>query len=202
MNRLLSIKLAAFLILIGTIPAQAVIPPACISGTATATATPGHALGDWMYCVDVTWDTGSQGLSHANVLLGLDFCPCACTDFPFGAEAIAGTSTGEDGDGACTVNYLAEFQCDDPSISGIEGPLVKFEPINGQDCEPDKSGTATFCFYSDWAPVNVGSPNTQLMVKFATNSCSGELSGQIPGCECGTTTTENQSWGGVKNLFR
>ena len=172
--------------------------PVCVWGTSTATATPGHPLGDWYYCITLEWGPLSHALSHWDIILGLEDCPCACSDFPFGAADTAGTS---DGEGDCTVDYSAGYHCDDPSIEGVEGPLVKFEPI-GDGCEPDKSGSGMFCFYSDWAPAPVSTPNNLALVKYATLTCSGEITGQLPGCACGTTSTKTHHWGAIKNLFR
>jgi hypothetical protein len=172
--------------------------PVCAGGNSTATSTPGHPLGDWYYCITLEWGILPHALSHWNIILDLENCECACSDFPFGAADIAGTS---DGEGDCTVSYSAGYHCDDPSIDGVEGPLVKFAPIEGE-CEPDKSGSGMFCFYSDWAPVTVSEPNDLALLKFATLDCTGEITGQLPGCTCGATSTETYHWGAIKSLFR
>lgn len=195
------IFLAAIVILI--IP-TAIQAQQCINGTSVAIHTPGNPLGEYEYCLTVTWDTGSHGLSHWNVILGLANCPCICEDFSFAAEDTAGSSNGESDlrlpDG-CTVHYMAEFLCSgDPSI-GNDEPLVKFEYIEG-DCEPGPSGTGTFCFYSDWPPEAVPTPNALLIVKYAGYTCTGELTGDLPVCTCGPVSTESSTWGSIKELFR
>ena len=188
----------AILITVTFASAQSITRPVCLTGTSAATATPGHPLGEWHYCITVSWGPLSHGLSHWDMILDLSGCVCACNEFPFAAEDTAGTSDGEDD---CTVYYLTEYQCDDPSLDGVEGPLVKFEPID-DSCEPDKSGSGTFCFYSDWPPVNITTPNGLGLIKFATLSCNGEITGQLPGCSCGSTSIEQTGWGKIKSIFR
>ncbi len=188
----------ALLLAFGFANAQSISQPFCMSGTSIATATPGHPLGEWEYCITIDWGSLSHALSHWNIILDLSNCICACDEFPFAAADTAGTS---DGEGDCIVYYEASFHCDDPSIDGVEGPLVKFDVIDN-GCEPDKSGTGTFCFYSDWPPVNISTPNQLGLIKFATLNCTGEITGQLPGCSCGSTSTELDAWGKIKAIFR
>jgi len=174
----------------------------CVSGSSVATHTPGHPLGEWEYCVTVDWSTGAYAVSHLDVLLGLLDCPCICDEFPFAAEDTAGSSGGTRATPPCAVSYAASYECaGDPSTPGEEGPLVKFEPYGGE-CEPGPSGTGTFCFYTDWPPRSVQTPNSLLLIKYGPESCSGELTGDLPLCSCGETATEQRGWGWVKKLFR
>lgn len=190
-------------------PAQSLVIPPCISGNCTAEFV-GDTLGDWKYTIDVAWGPVAHGLSHLNLVLGFDGCECACDAFSFGAPDSAGYSYGPSGfakaadePDTCLVRYRAEYECGgDPSIPGDEGPLVKWEPWEEGGCEPGPSGIGTFFFYTDWAPVSVGVPNQYLMFKYSTQSCAGEVTGVVPACTCGPTSTEATSWGGVKNLFR
>ena len=185
----------------GSAAAQYAVVVPCISGTSVATATPGHPLGNWQYCVSIDWNTGANALSHWDLILGLADCPCICTDFPFAAEDTAGTSSESEKD-ACTVYYRAFFDCeDDPSTEMVEGPHVKFEPWES-GCEPEQSGSGTFCFYTDWPPTAVPTPNQMLVVKYGPNVCTGMLTGELPICTCGPTATEQNSWGGIKSIFR
>jgi hypothetical protein len=189
------------LLFAGAAAAQDAVVTSCITGHSVATATPGHPLGDWRYCISIDWSTGANALSHWDLILGLAQCPCICTSFPFAAEDTAGTSS----DGvreACTVYYRAFFDCeDDPSTETVEGPLVKFEPWPG-GCVPGQSGSGTFCFYTDWPPTAVPASNAQLLVKYGSNVCTGPLTGELPLCGCGPTATEQNSWGGIKSIFR
>lgn len=198
----------ALLILLAAAPAPAgqIVVPDCISGTSTAELV-NDSLGDWKYTFTVQWGPVAHGLSHLDLLLGFAGCSCACDAFSFGAPDSAGTSNGEssdkDGDDAdtCRVRYQAQYECHgDPSIPGEEGPLVKWEPAS-QGCEPGKSGSGVFCFYSDWPPTAASEANQYLLFKFGSDSCAGHLTGMIPNCQC-ETSTESTSWGSVKSRFR
>ncbi|MBN1826616.1 MAG: hypothetical protein JW958_10135 [Candidatus Eisenbacteria bacterium] len=178
-------------------------PVDCITGTSTAELV-NHELGRYRYTIQVDWNTGTQhALSHLDLILGLGGCGCVCEHFSFGAPDTAGTSNGWLSKRNCTVSYEAGFECNgDPSIPGDEGPLVKWEPKSDPfDCEPGNYGSGSFVFYSDWAPAPVDSGNCYLLIKYATQNCCGELTGVLPECTC-VTSVENQSWGGVKKLFR
>jgi len=186
---------------VGGAAAQPAITIACISGSSTATQV-GDPLGEWMYTVNVTWNTGQHGLSHFDLILGLGGCDCVCDLFSADAPDTAGTSNGESHRDTCTVNYFLEgFHCTgDPSIPGDEGPLLKWEYFeNG--CEPGASGTGEFVFYSDWAPTSASVPNNYLLYKAGPDSCSGNLTGDLPDCTC-ATGTKSTSWTDVKELFR
>lgn len=167
----------------------------CLSGTSTV-ETVNSSLGIYKYTVMITWGPLDHGLSHWDLLLGLDLCDDLCTEPPIAFDEIAGYTDGEDCD---TVTFGGEFKCeDDPSIPGIEGPMAKFDPTDGQSCEPDKSGSGTFCFYSDLPPAQM---TIDGLIKFSTESCTGPVTGMLP--TCGTTTaTEASSWSSVKDLFR
>ncbi|MFH1279897.1 MAG: hypothetical protein ABIK65_16160 [Candidatus Eisenbacteria bacterium] len=202
-------SIALLILMAAPAPTQSLVIPPCISGNCTAEYA-GDALGEWKYTIDVTWGPVDHGLSHLNLVLGFAGCECACDAFPFGAPDSAGYSQGSSGvagavdePDTCRVRYSARYECHgDPSIPGDEGPLVKWEPEESAGCEPGPSGSGTLFFYTDWAPVAVGIPNQCLMFKYSTQSCSGELTGVLPQCTCGPTSTEATSWGGVKALFR
>ncbi len=186
--------------ILAALAAQPALAGPCASGTSTA-AFVGDPLGDYKYCATITWDTGAQGLSHLDVLLELELCPCICDLFSFGAEDTAGYSTGTTNGDTCSVYFQANFMCDgDPTVPG-SGPLVKFEYLeNG--CEPGQSGSGTFCFYSDWPPTAIANPTDNIAVKYGTNVCRGDLTGVLPECTCGSTGTEHGTWGGIKALYR
>ncbi|NNE09229.1 MAG: hypothetical protein HKN20_11765 [Gemmatimonadetes bacterium] len=167
----------------------------CLSGTATV-ETVNSSLGTYKYTVEITWGPLPHGLSHWDLLLDLDLCEDLCTDPPIAFDDVAGYTDGEDCD---TVTFEGEFQCeDDPSIPGIEGPMAKFDPIEGQSCEPDKSGSGTFCFYSDLPPAPM---TVDGLIKFSTENCRGPVTGMLPTCGA-TTGTESSSWSSVKDMFR
>jgi len=119
----LCLGLVALLLLLASSPssAQSLVVTPCVTGTSSAVYV-GSSLGDWKYTVDVSWGPLPHGVSHLNVVLGLDGCDCVCEMFPFGADDPAGSSSGPD---SCAVFYAATFECGgDPSIPGDEGPLV------------------------------------------------------------------------------
>ncbi len=177
-------------------------PPFCVQGTSEAIQV-WSPLGEWEYTLTVEWDTGvPQALSHLTLDLGLINCACVCELEPFDFDSPAGSSDGEDGGVPCTVLYDGFFVCDgDPSIPGSEGPVIKFEPFNG-DCEPGPTGSGQFVYYSDWPPGEVVTPNQIIvLIKYGGESCEGVLTGVLPICTC-PTSTRSASWGDIKRRFR
>jgi hypothetical protein len=189
---------------VGGMVAQAASADDCnLAGICTAIPNPDDPeLGAWKYCLEVAWDTGSDHtLSYIDVLLGLEACPCVCDEFPFAAQDPAGDSNGVEGRSICVVSYRAVWSClGDPSL-GIEVPLVRYNPIEQWDCVPGATGEGTFCFYSDWAPVAVTIPNELLVMRAGDDMCTGELTGVLPGCNCGPAPTSEVSWGQIKEQF-
>jgi len=157
-------------------------------------------LGTWKYTLTVEWHSGnSHGLSHLDLALGFENHECDCDDFLFNFTSPAGQSDGEHR--CCTVYYDGHFEClGDPSIPGVEFPILKFEPIS-EDCEPDNSGDGVFVFYSDWQPKAVDTPNDYLIFKAGGNSCEGELSGVLPTLGCEHVAAGESSWGQIKTLY-
>ena len=174
-----------------------------LTGTSTAVPNPDDpGLGAWKYCIEIDWITGSQyALSHANVILLLESCACVCDDFPFGSADTAGISSGVIHEsGSCTVYYYAEFNCyGDPSIPGLDVPIVKFEPYE-DECEPGPMGSGTFCFYTDWPPEQIVDSDSLLALKAGQTFCYGDLTGMLPSCQC-DVPIETAQWGVVKALF-
>src|SRR5262245_15792596 len=70
----------------------------CAEGVAAAQLV-NDPLGDWLYVVNVSWDTGRQnGLGHLDIFLGL----CSCADSSsFGTSDTSGYSTGKNGGATC-----------------------------------------------------------------------------------------------------
>ena len=57
-------------------------------------------------------------------------------------DAIIGTSGGE---GGCTVDYAGMLGCNgDPSVPGVGGITLKFEPMEDAGCEPGTSGRVLY----------------------------------------------------------
>ena len=127
---------------------------------------------------------------------------CLCQDF---ADALnwaspAGSSDGEP-DG-CTVYYDVFLECDgDPSIDGIEGILLKWEPIEDEFCEPGPVGSGTFTFFSDLPPVAIDEENLFLIEKHSGEACEGAITGVFPSLVCDPVATDASSWSRLKRLY-
>lgn len=200
MVSLRSIPALGLLVLAALIPSLATAGE-CVSGSsAAALQSSGPFAGMWKYTLTVTWDTGSQDLSHLTFDLGLDDCPCVCDEGVIRFDTPAGDSDGHLPSGEpCTVDYAGDFVCaGDPSIPEQDGPAVKWDPAEG-DCEPGRTGTGTFCFYSLNGPGAAG-PG-ELWIKFGQNTCTGPLTGDLPACNGCPTPIEPATWGAVKSLF-
>jgi hypothetical protein len=199
-NGLIFLTLAAAAVLV--IPGVSLA--ACVvEGHIEAEMIDDSMLPDYMYTLTVTWDMDSpHGLSHLDLIVDMAGGTCSCSDFHEAIyfDAISGTS---DGEYDCTVEYLAEIECNgDPSIPGVDGILFKFEPIETEGCEPGPTGTGTFVFYSDLAPVPVAEELLALVDKAGQESCSGSLTGVFPGLACDPVPTVERSMDGLKSLFR
>jgi hypothetical protein len=160
-------------------------------------------LGSWKYTIVITWDTGTvYALSHVDIQM--DYSGnCTCEEFAAVLQWLdpVGYSDGEPQ--GCSVDYEAYLECDgDPSIPGIEVPLLKFEPYELGDCEPGPTGTATFYLYSDLAPAPIMEENLFLVDKHGQLACTGLLTGQFPGLPCDPTAKKRESWGGMKQTYQ
>lgn len=174
-----------------------------ISGTITAEHISDPGLPPWQYTLVLTWDTGSPyALSHANLLMDIPGGTCTCQNFYDALYFLDPIGT-SDGDPSCTVDYRGYIECNgDPSIPGVDGILLKFEPIEGQECEPGNTGTGTFVFYSNLGPAPVDEDLLSLVDKFGQNHCFGYLAGDFPSMPCDPVDNEAKSWGTVKGFFR
>jgi len=182
--------------------ATAVASDCSISGSITAAPSGDAMLPTWQYTLVVDWNTGSNyALSHLDLLLDPVGGTCSCSDFAAALMLVnpAGVS---DGDGGCTVNYNAYLECNgDPSIPGVDGILLKFEPLE-QGCEPGPTGTATLVFYSNLGPVPVDEEILSLVDKYALQHCFGNLTGFFPGMACNPVDDQGSAWGSVHGLYR
>jgi hypothetical protein len=155
----------------------------------------------WEYCYHISWDTteyGGHGLSHSTIYLELATCECACEPGYFEHRIPAGVGVGEEG---CEVEFLSEFDClGDPHFP-VEGPTMKFEPVEGA-CEPGTVGWMHVCYYSLFPPCEPGVFPDHVAVKFGTNVELGTLEGVLPYCDCSVTPVEYPSWGAIKAMYR
>ncbi|MFH2051560.1 MAG: hypothetical protein ABIK96_03735 [bacterium] len=198
MKRLLTIALLI------TLAAGGAIAGECgISGVITGQRIDDPLLPAWQYTLVLDWDTGTPyALSHANLLMDIPGGTCTCDNF---VEALTwanpmGSGPGEDG---CTVNYNAFLECDgDPSIPEVDGILLKFEPVEGEGCEPANVGTMTLVFYSHLPPAPVDEDLLSLVDKFGQNHCFGYLAGDFPSMPCDPVDAAGTSFGTVKGFFR
>jgi hypothetical protein len=191
------------LALVATLAAAAPALATCsITGNCAAIANTDPARPGWTYTLVVTWDTGTPyALSHLDLLLDSVGARCSCADMAEGLVLVnpAGTS---DGEGGCAVPYTVALECQgDPSIPGVGGILLKFEP-NEADCQPAATGTATFTFGSPLPPVPVDEDILSLVDKYGTQHCFGQLTGVFPGMACNPVADEGRAWGAVKGLYR
>ncbi|PIV81460.1 hypothetical protein COW53_04215 [bacterium CG17_big_fil_post_rev_8_21_14_2_50_64_8] len=155
----------------------------------------------WVYTMTVTWDNDVKyALSHFDLLIDGVSGACSLADLVgvLSWDDPIGTS---DGEGGCTVSYYGDLSdIGDPSIPGVTGLLLKFEPYPG--CEPGNTGTGVFVFYSDLAPVPVDEDILSMVDKYALMYCFGHLSGMFPGLDCNPVADEAVSFGAVKGLYR
>lgn len=175
-----------------------------IAGSVSAAPNPDPScLGAWEYTLSVTWDTGSPcGLSHLDLLLAHqgEGCDCPGLDRSLNWLCPIGTSTGVPA--GCTVAYEGLLNCNgDPSVD-VTDLLLKFEPIESEECEPGPTGQAIFTLYSNYAPAPITEPNLFLVDKFGQLVCSGQLTGVFPGLPCDPTAAETDSWGHQKTTYR
>ncbi|MCP4573772.1 MAG: hypothetical protein GY838_15545 [bacterium] len=193
------LALVALLSLAGAAP---VLAQCTISGNISAAPSGDPGLPAWTYTVTVTWDTDVQfALSHLDLLIDPVGGTCGCTDIQ-SALTLLNPAGSSDGEGGCTVDYDQFLECGgDPSIPGVDGILLKFEPIE-EGCEPGTTGTAVLVFHSDIAPVPVDGDILSLVDKFANEYCFGNLSGEFPGLACNPVSGEDTAWGSVKGLYR
>ena len=207
------------MMLVLIISAQAAFAECSIDGTITASSNPDPSGPRWMYTMVVVWDTDSQySLSHFNLLMDSELGTCTCQDF---VDALSwgdpiGSSDGQPN--GCTVDYRGYLECrGDPSIPGVGGILLKFEPIhdptiadsdgiqreNEQDiCEPGPTGTGTFVFYSDLPPGTIDEDILSGVDKHGKEYCFGHMSGDFPAMACDPVGSEDTSWGALKGMFR
>ena len=84
----------------------------------------------------------------------------------------------------------------DPGISGLEGILLKFEPIDSE-CEPGTTGTLTFSFFSDYGPATIDEEVLALFDKYAGLFCSGYLIGRFPQPDPAITVDTDKATSGI-----
>jgi hypothetical protein len=195
-SRLVAAATAVVLLAAGLPAAGAVITGTCDVVSYGDPGFPGY----WQYCVDVQWDTaemGGHGMSFVNLLIGLGYCPCACSPDLILFGDVAGTGLGE---GGCELEYAGIFDCrGDPNFPDL-GPSVKFEYIDN-GCEPGETGSAHVCFYSAFGPGEHKYHTDVLGIKASTSLATGDMLGVLPVCVCGSPV-EGASWGVVKALYR
>jgi len=169
----------------------------CVDGTVTAELMDaGPFAGLWKYTVDFTWDT-PQGLSNVTLDCGFGACPEEVCDKTFAFDTPAGHSDGVPD--PCTVEYAGEFNCDGNPSAGIDDPIVKWDAINTEDCEPGPTGTGTLCFYSELGP-HPDAPLPIVIIKNGQNVCEGTIMGDCPIAPC-LVPTDEITWGGVKGKY-
>ena len=184
--------------------AQVAMAECFIGGTITASANPDPLGPVWMYTMELSWDTGNNySLSHANLLMDPGLGTCLCADFmdALSWDYPVGSSNGYPD--PCTVEYEGFLECEgDPSIPEMTGFLLKFEPIEDENCEPGPTGTGTFIFYSNLPPAPIDEEILSVVDKHANEYCFGFLAGDFPAMACDPVGNEDSSWGNLKGIFR
>lgn len=174
-----------------------------IEGAISAEMTDDPLLPAYMYSMTISWDMDSpHGLSHLDLIVDMQGGTCDCSDF-YDAISFGMYGGSSDGEYDCTVNYMAEIECQgDPSIPGVDGILFKFEPIETEGCEPGPTGTGTFVFYSDLAPAPVEEEFVALIDKASQEYCTGSVTGVFPGLACDPVSGDVRSMDSLKSLYR
>ncbi len=162
----------------------------------------GPFAGLYQYTISITWDVGRHDPSHLDLIIGLDNCLCVCDPRLFKFPSPAGTSTGINAGGGCTVPYVGSYACKgDPSIKNTTtGPAIKFEPDETL-CSTDEAGTGTFVFYSPLPPSPSDIQPNAVAIKHGYDTCYGPIIGPLPLCDC-SVPADNTTWGKVKSYYR
>jgi hypothetical protein len=186
-------------------PARAQVFTPCPLIDARVTAVPSYEpgfLGHYKYTLTVAWDVGRRDPGHLDLLLELSECLCICDSRVVSFPAVAGTSTGVNAAGACTIPYVGAYKCKgDPSIRNeFAGAALKFVPDETL-CSTDVVGSGTFVFYSPFAPGPSERQENAIAIKHGNSTCYGALVGQLPACDC-TVPAESRTWGQLKFFYR
>ena len=189
-----AVALCAIFVVAGT----SLVSAQCLSGNVTAELqTSGTYAGLWKYTATVTWDTPS-GLSNLTLDCGFGACPDEACLQTYLFDTPAGTSDGKTTTGppaSCVAEYSGEFNCSgNPSIGWMD-PIIKWDALGG-GCEPGKTGTGSFSFYTNLGPRS-DSQLPMVLIKNGQQVCSGTLTGQCPEPPC-VVPVEPTSWGKIK----
>jgi hypothetical protein len=160
--------------------------------------------GYWKYCIHIEWDVTeytTRGVSHIDVLLGLEECLTVCIPGYFAFQDTVGSGSGVAGDGTCTLQWHGMFECRGDPSTPIQEPLIKFEYFE-DGCEPDAAGWVDVCFYSVAPPTDPGTFPDALAIRYGQYWTNGDLTGVLPSCDQNYISTEMSTWGSVKALFR
>jgi hypothetical protein len=161
------------------------------------------SLGAWLYRLLVSWDTGSQyAMSHIDLIMDVDNGNCDCAELQDAINWGEYIGSGLGDPLPCLLFYEGEVLCNgDPSISE-PGIVLKFEPLESEECEPGTGGTATITFFSDYPPGTIAEPNLFLLDKYAGFVCYGPITGDFPSIPCDPVNSEETSWGLIKQLYQ
>jgi len=158
--------------------------------------------GLYRYALGGNWEVWPRALSHFDVFLMFNDCPDICGPGVVVFGDTAGISTGSTVDEApCyPVFYLGEYLCEgDPSLpEEFQASTVKFEPWEGQSCEPGTVGVGSWRFYSPLPPGPGTTHVDAALIKHGQYVCTGDVTGQLPGC---SVETSRESWGMIKARY-
>jgi hypothetical protein len=194
---------ALALLILAASGTRAISGDCSIDGTIAAARNTDPSGPLWVYTLTVDWDTGTKyALSHISLLLDAEGGTCSCGDFETTLfwDPVIGSSTNSF---SCPVDFKGYLGCNgDPSIPGVGGITLKFEPLEGEGCGPGTAGRGVFTFYSNLGPAPIDENILSLVDKYSRLSCFGHLRGFFPAMPCDPVSAESSSWGRVKGLFR
>lgn len=187
-----------FLLIVLVVPRPA---SAGVSGTATVEYGTGEFAGYWCYTIDFTWDT-PQSLSNLSNFVGLDGLACACDPGIFLFPDPAGTTTGVEDGVECTLQYQGEYLCTgNPSLPAEFSNMaaLKWDP-SPETCNAGTTGSGSITFCSLLAPGDNLYHTGVLVIKSATGSIIGDVTGPLPAADC-TVDDHAHSMGTMKARF-
>lgn len=191
-------KATVFTLALVLVPALAI---GGVSGTSSVDFGTGEFEGYWCYTIDFTWDS-AQSLSNISNFLGLEGLECACEPGLFAFPSPSGTTTGEEDGIPCTLSYEGEYLCTgDPGLPPefADATAVKWDPVP-ESCNAGTTGSGTVLFYSLLAPGPDEIHPGVLVIKSATGTVIGDVTGPLPAADCGVED-EVHSLGQFKARF-
>jgi hypothetical protein len=222
-----SVAAAALALLCVGCPLTARAETNCASGTSVAQyQNSGKYKGYWKYTVTVTINNSHHDNSKIQSIKydpRLSTCPCVCNsgmwkfdnpscDDHDDAPALGGGTNGGDheDDDNCDVKLVGNFDCpwkalmytpcenDDDDDDDDAPTRGRVRTTNDHD-DCDDSNTVTLVFYTLNSPVHT---TASVTVTEKDVTCTGNVTGDNPGCTACPTPVLPATWGGIKSTYR